>query len=132
MRNLINQFIKFAGVGFVAFFIDYGLLIFFTEVLDIYYLVSATMSFTISVVFNYVASMRYVFTHRDDISRTREFAIFIILSIVGLMLNNVGMFIGVDVLGVDYRITKVIATACVTVFNFFTRRLFLDGSRRQD
>ena len=132
MRNLINQFIKFAGVGFVAFFIDYGLLIFFTEVLGIYYLVSATMSFTISVVFNYVASMRYVFTHRDDISRTREFAIFIILSIVGLMLNNVGMFIGVDVLGVDYRITKVIATACVTVFNFFTRRLFLDGSRRQD
>ena len=132
MRNLINQFIKFAGVGFVAFFIDYGLLIFFTEVLDIYYLVSATMSFTISVVFNYVASMRYVFTHRDDISRTREFAIFIILSIAGLMLNNVGMFIGVDVLGVDYRITKVIATACVTVFNFFTRRLFLDGSRRQD
>ena len=132
MRNLINQFIKFAGVGFVAFFIDYGLLIFFTEVLGIYYLVSATMSFTISVVFNYVASMRYVFTHRDDISRTREFAIFIILSIVGLMLNNVGMFIGVAVLGVDYRITKVIATACVTVFNFFTRRLFLDGSRRQD
>ena len=131
MRNLINQFIKFAGVGFIAFFIDYGLLIVFTEIVGIHYLVSATMSFTISVIFNYVASMRYVFTHRDDISRSREFLIFVLLSIAGLLLNNVGMFLGVEVLGVDYRITKIIATACVTVFNFFTRRIFLDGSRRQ-
>lgn len=131
MRKLINQFIKFAGVGTAAFFIDYGLMIFFTEVFNIYYLVSATMSFTISVIFNYVASMRFVFTHRTDLSRKREFIIFIVLSVMGLLLNNVGMYIGVDVLRIDYRITKILATMCVTIFNFFTRRGFLDGSRRE-
>ncbi|MBO4365115.1 MAG: GtrA family protein [Eggerthellaceae bacterium] len=131
MRNLINQFIKFAGVGTAAFFIDYGLMIFFTEVFGIYYLVSATMSFTISMIFNYVASMRFVFMHRKDISRTREFMIFVILSVLGLCLNNIGMFLGVEVLRIDYRITKILATMCVTVFNFFTRRIFLDGSRRE-
>ena len=131
MRKLINQFIKFAGVGTAAFFIDYGLMIFFTEVFNIYYLVSATMSFTISVIFNYAASMRFVFTHRTDLSRKREFIIFIVLSAMGLLLNNVGMYIGVDVLRIDYRITKILATMCVTIFNFFTRRAFLDGSRRE-
>ena len=131
MRKLINQFIKFAGVGTAAFFIDYGLMIFFTEVFNIYYLVSATMSFTISVIFNYAASMRFVFTHRTDLSRKREFIIFIVLSAMGLLLNNVGMYIGVDVLRIDYRIPKILATMCVTIFNFFTRRAFLDGSRRE-
>ena len=131
MRKLINQFIKFAGVGTAAFFIDYGLMIFFTEIFNIYYLVSATMSFTISVIFNYVASMRFVFTHRTDLSRKREFIIFIVLSAMGLLLNNVGMYIGVDALRIDYRITKILATMCVTIFNFFTRRAFLDGSRRE-
>lgn len=131
MKKLINQFIRFAGVGTVAFFIDYGLMIFFTEVIGLFYLVSTTLSFTASVVFNYVFSMRYVFTHRKDLSRGREFIIFVILSIIGLLLNNVGMIVGVEVLGIDYRITKVVATMCVTIFNFITRRLFLDGSRRE-
>ena len=36
------------------------------------YLVSATISFTASVVFNYAASMRYVFTHKEGMSRRRD------------------------------------------------------------
>ena len=60
------------------------------------YLVSATISFTVSVVFNYLASMRYVFTHKEDMSRRREFVIFIILSVIGLLINNVCMWAGVE------------------------------------
>ena len=52
------------------------------------------------------------------------------LSIIGLLLNNLGMFLGVNICGIDYRITKILATGTVTVFNFITRKLFLDGSRR--
>ena len=63
MKKLIEQIMKFGVVGAVAFVIDYGLLALLTEVFAINYLVSATVSFTASVVFNYVASMRYVFTH---------------------------------------------------------------------
>lgn len=131
MKTLINQFIKFAGVGIVAFLIDYGLMIVFTELFGIFYLYSATLSFTISVIFNYSVSMRFVFTHRKDLSRIREFAIFIVLSVIGLGLNNVGMFIGVELLVIDYRITKILATMMVTIFNFVTRRVLLDGNRRE-
>lgn len=130
LRELFTQFIMFTGVGAVAFFIDYGALIVFTELFGIHYLLSTTLAFTVAVIFNYLASMRFVFAHRTDISRRREFIIFMVLSIIGLLLNNAGMYLGVEICGIDYRITKILATGFVTVFNFVTRKIFLDGSRR--
>lgn len=127
MKKLFAQFMKFGVVGAIAFVIDYGLLAFLTEVFGIDYLVSATISFTASVVFNYVASMRYVFTHKEDMSRRREFVIFVVLSVIGLAINNVCMWAGVELLGVHYLLTKIAATSIVMVWNFVTRKIFLDA-----
>ena len=118
---------KFGVVGFIAFFIDYGLLAFCTEILHFHYLVSATIGFTVSVVFNYLASMRYVFTHKEGMSKRREFIIFVVLSIIGLIINNALMWLGCDVLGIHYLIVKIFATAVVMVWNFVTRKIFLDA-----
>ena len=131
MRRLLNQFIRFAGVGGAAFVIDYGLLIILTSLFGVFYMVSATISYIVSVVFNYAMSMRFVFSHRKDMSRMREFVIFVILSTIGLILTNIGMYVGVDICNVDYRITKIVATAMVTMFNFVTRRAFLDGANHE-
>ena len=127
MKKLFAQFMKFGGGGALAVCIDYGLLALLTEVFGVHYLVSATISFTVSVVFNYLASMRYVFTHKEDMSRRREFVIFIILSVIGLLINNVCMWAGVELLGVHYLIVKIAATAIVMVWNFVTRKIFLDA-----
>ncbi|MDO4442409.1 MAG: GtrA family protein [Slackia sp.] len=127
MKKLFAQFMKFGVVGALAFVIDYGLLAFLTEVFGVNYLISATISFTASVVFNYVASMRYVFTHKEGMSRKREFVIFVVLSVIGLLINNACMWAGVELLGVHYLLTKIVATAIVMVWNFVTRKIFLDG-----
>ena len=118
---------KFGVVGVIAFVIDYGLLAFCTEILHINYLVSATIGFTVSVVFNYFASMRYVFTHKEGMSKRREFIIFVILSVIGLGINNGCMWLGVEILGWHYLIVKIGATAIVMVWNFVTRKIFLDA-----
>ena len=127
MKKLIEQFMKFGVVGAIAFVIDYGLLALLTELFGINYLVSATISFTVSVIFNYVASMRYVFSHKQDMSRRREFIIFVVLSVIGLLINNLCMWAGVEIFGVHYLIVKIVATAIVMVWNFVTRKIFLDG-----
>lgn len=127
MKKLFAQIMKFGVVGVIAFVIDYGLLIFLTEVFGIDYLISATISFTVSVIFNYVASMRYVFAHKQNMSRRREFVIFVVLSVIGLLINNVALWAGVDLLGIDYRISKIVVTAIVMVWNFVTRKIFLDA-----
>lgn len=131
MKKLIAQFMKFGVVGVIAFFIDYGLLVFLTEIFHVDYLISATISFTASVVFNYLASMRYVFTHKEGMSRRREFVIFVVLSVIGLIINNTLMWLGVEVLSIQYWITKIPATVVVMLWNFITRKLFLDGGETQ-
>ncbi|MFR9006855.1 MAG: GtrA family protein [Collinsella aerofaciens] len=46
--------------------------------------------------FNYILSMKYVFVHKEDMSRRREFVIFSVLSAIGLGLNGLYMFICVN------------------------------------
>lgn len=127
MQKLIAQIMKFGVVGLIAFCIDYGLMVFLTEVVSINYLISATISFTASVVFNYVASMRYVFRHKEGMSRRKEFVIFVVLSVLGLGINNGCMWVGVELCGISYLLVKIVATAVVMVWNFVTRKKFLDA-----
>nr|WP_051008491.1 GtrA family protein [Enorma massiliensis] len=119
---------KFAAVGIFSFVVDWLLLVILTEGFGIDYLVSTTVSFLVSVSLNYALSMKYVFEHRDDMSRKREFTIFAILSCIGLGLTDVLMFAGVTILNIAYQAMKVIATFCVTWYNFFTRKKFLSAT----
>lgn len=127
-RETTVQFLKFAVVGIISFVVDWALLVALTELFGINYLVSTTVSFVVSVALNYVLSLKYVFPHRSDMSRTREFTIFAILSAIGLGLTDVCMFVGVTMLNIAYQAMKVIATFCVTWYNFFTRRKFLSAA----
>lgn len=127
MRKLIEQIMKFGVVGVIAFIIDFGVMVFLTEVFGIDPVISATASFTISVIFNYAASMRYVFSHREGMSRTREFIIFVVLSAIGLGINDLLIWAGTDLASFDYRLVKIFATAVVMVWNFVTRKIFLEG-----
>ena len=134
MRSVINkpatqQFAKFAIVGIVSFVVDWLLLIVLVEGFHMDYLLGTSISFLASVALNYALSMRFVFEHRDDMSRKREFTIFAVLSAVGLGLNDLFMFVGVAVLSIGYQVMKLISTFMVTWYNFFSRRRFLDGGR---
>ena len=126
MRKLIEQIMKFGVVGFLCFFIDYGLMILFTEAFYINYLVSAALSFSISTIVNYSLSMRYVFKSKKDANKINEFILFVVLSVIGLGVNEAAMWIAVDGLGIHYMISKIGATAVVMVFNFVTRKIFLE------
>ena len=127
MKKLIAQFMKFGIVGVIAFVIDYGFMVLLTEVFGVPYLISTTVSFIISVIFNYFASMRFVFKRKDDMSRRREFIIFVVLSVIGLVINDVFMWSMVDFLFIDYRISKIVVTFIVAVWNFVTRKIFLEA-----
>ena len=126
MKKLFNQIIKFGFVGAAAFFIDYGIMIFLTEIFKITALISAAISFTISVIFNYIMSVKWVFdVDKEKNSKTKEIVVFIILSVIGLIINELVMYLFKFI---DYRISKIIATAIVMVWNFITRKIFLESN----
>jgi putative flippase GtrA len=51
---------------------------------------------------------------------------FLIFSIIGLLLTELLLWIGIDKLNMNAMIVKIVATAIVMVFNFITRKLFLE------
>lgn len=126
MKKLLNQILKFGVVGGLAFIIDYGILMFLTEVFHINYLISTTISFIVSVIFNYIMSIFWVFDVDENKNRTTVFSVFIILSVIGLLLNDLFMWIFVDGMSIHYLIAKIIATLLVMIYNFITRKLFLE------
>lgn len=145
MKKLINQILKFGIVGVIAFFVDFVVFMAVTMALgktnvsDLFArIVGGFFGFTISVIVNYVLSMKFVFTRKKDISRKKEFTVFLILSLIGLLLNEVLLALGtaffnhafaefaknhVNIVSV---IDKVFATGIVMVYNFVSRKIFLE------
>ena len=127
MKNkLFKQIFKFGIVGGLAFIVDYVILIICKELLNISVLLSAAIAFTISVIFNYILSIKWVFDVDKDKSTKKNFIIFIVLSVVGLGITELIMYLGSDILKINYLIVKIFATAVVMVFNFITRKIFLE------
>lgn len=126
IQKLIEQMIKFCGVGILCFAIDFGLLFVLTEFFHCYYLFSAGISFTVSVIVNYILSVRYVFEINPQYSRTRNFIFFVVFSVIGLLITEGIMKIGVDILRWNYMFVKIGATAIVMIYNFITRKIFLE------
>ena len=124
-----RQFLKFALVGFASLAVEYLFLGYFLQALSMDYLLATTIAFIISIVVNYILSMKYVFSHKENMSRKREFTIFAVLSAIGLGLNDLYMFIGVSLLNVGTMAMKLISTFFVTWYNYFSRRKFLDAGR---
>lgn len=123
-KKLFLQIIKFGFVGGTAFLIDAGVLLLLSK-LGINYLISNVISFTISVIYNYVLSMKFVFDVKNN-NTTQNFLQFIILSIIGLGINEFIMKICVDNISINLLFSKIIATGIVMIYNFISRKLLLE------
>lgn len=125
-NKLMKQILKFGVVGGIAFVVDYVTLIICHELLNIEVLLSTGIAFTVSVIINYILSVKWVFDVDESKSKKKNFIIFIIFSILGLLLTELIMWLGADILKINYLIVKIFATGVVMVFNFVTRKKFLE------
>ena len=125
MKKTIFQLIKFGIVGVVAAIVDVGVLVALRELLKLDVLLSSAVSFSVSVVVNYFLSMRFVFKGKKQ-GVLREFVIFVVLSVGGLGLNQLIMWLGVKFLPLHYLGVKLFAMIFVPVYNFVTRKIFLE------
>jgi putative flippase GtrA len=127
VQQLFVQFCKFGLVGTICFCIDYGLMVLLTEFTGLGYFLSSAVSFVVSVVVNYILSMRYVFSGKEELGKLQEMAIFVALSLVGLALNQMIMWIAVEFFRMFYAVAKIFSTMLVTTYNFISRKLFLEA-----
>lgn len=127
MNKVMVQLLKFGVVGIVATFIDFAVLTLLTELFGIHYLSSAAIGFIVSTLFNYLASMRYVFNSRfGENEKRKELIIFVLLSIIGLGFNQFFMWLFVENFRIFYVFSKVLATVLVMTWNFVSRKMWLE------
>ena len=126
MEKLLKQIVKFGFVGGTAFVIDTGLLMILSKYMGVNYMIANVISFTISVIYNYILSMILVFDVKEDISKKKSLISFIILSIIGLGINEIIMKICVSIWMIPILVSKIIATAIVMVYNFISRKILLE------
>ena len=120
------ELIRFCIVGGLSFLVDYSLLFALTEWAGLYYLYSSAISFGVSVVFNYWLCVAYVFKGAGK-QTARQATIFFVTGAMGLVLNQLCMWFFVDVAGLHYMLAKIFATAIVTIWNYFTKRMAIRG-----
>ena len=124
----LHQYAKFAVVGITSFIIDYIFMVFLTEniAFGLDYFQACAFSYTISIFVNYFFSMKYVFHGREDMGKVKEASIFFVLSLVGLFLNQMMMWVAVEVFGIFYVAAKLLSTLLVTNYNYISRKKFFE------
>ena len=125
LKQLIIQLVKFGFVGVIAAAIDVGVLVLFTEVFGADVLISSGISFCVSVIANYILSMKFVFKSKGQ-SKLKEFMVFVLLSVGGLCINQFIMWLGTEKFSFYYLAVKLAAMVIVPIYNFITRKVFLE------
>ena len=125
-RDRLLEIIRFCMVGGVSLALDYAILYALTEWAGVYYLYSSAISFSVTVVFNYWLCVVYVFKGAGK-QTIRRAVIFFATGAVGLVLNQMCMWLFVTIAGLHYLIAKLGATVIVTIWNYLTKRKALRG-----
>jgi putative flippase GtrA len=128
LRPLITKFIKFGIVGASGMLVHFSVLYLFKEVVGLNPFVANTIGFVTAATTNYILNRIWTFRSREK-QVAVEYLKFILVSVIGLGVNNGTMWITGKLLPDwfdDWRfyLIWVFAVGVTTLWNFFGNMLF--------
>ena len=122
MNNILTEayffkFIKFGIVGFSGLFIDFGITYLAKEKLAIPKYIANAIGFLMAATSNYILNRVWTFQSKNPEVMV-EFAEFFIISIIGLGINTLLLWILVSKFKINFYLAKVFAIGLVTMWNF--------------
>lgn len=112
------KIVEFFLFGIVSSLVDISLLLFFTESLGIWYLLSAAMSYGCGIMVSY--SLNKYLTFRDaNRNYIKQFTSFAAISLSCFLVNMGMIWLAVELLSLDYLPAKIIATICSFFWNYY-------------
>lgn len=88
-------------------------------------IVGTSCGFCSGLLVNYILSIIFVFNEKGNSKSAKGFAVFTLLSIIGLLINIAGTYIGFDLLKINQWIVKIIMILVVLVYNYISKKLVL-------
>lgn len=123
---LRDQVIRFVIIGGVATSVQYAILIVLVRFASSEPVVASTIGFAISAVLNYLANRRFTFRsrarHGDAVPR------FVLVALVGLLINASILAVLHDAMGLHYLVAQVAATGATLMWNFWFNRIWTFAS----
>ena len=123
MQALGLQFVLYLFVGGLSSVLDIGGFA-ALKYLGVQYLVASSLSFVAATILNYFLSYVLAF-QRGKYSQRSEVVRFWLVSLVGLLINTIVVWVLVTELAALPIVGKVMAVPVVLVWNFVGRRLFV-------
>lgn len=128
MNNLfyndwVIKFIKFCIVGGSGVIIDFGFTYLCKERWKINKYISNSIGFIIAATSNYILNRIWTFSSQNQ-EIAKEYFSFIIVSIVGLLINNLVIWLLHGRKNYNFYLAKVGAIIVATLWNFIVNYLF--------
>lgn len=128
----MGEFLRYAVVGGIAFLADFGTLVGCQELLfsgtrlGVY--IATVCGFIVGLAVNYFLSLAFVFTQAKDRGKGRSvgaFVVFGLIGVVGLLLTEAGMCVGIEWLNWNYMVVKILVTGAVLMWNYLGRKIII-------
>jgi putative flippase GtrA len=125
IQAISPSFFSYFIVGGIAAVVDIGGFLLLTGSLGMFWFWAALASFVAAVGVNYVLSIRFVFETGVRFRRHHEVALVLLVSVIGLALNEAALWAMIDLAGLDRLPAKLVATALVFLWNYGARKNFI-------
>lgn len=113
-----KKIIGFFLIGFFSTLIDIGLLYFFTEYYGIWYIYSATVSYSCGMVASFILN-KYLNFQDTGSNYLRQFFSFALISMSSLALTLGILYVAVEIFSINYLLGKIIAVIIAFFWNYF-------------
>lgn len=116
-RDVAYKFAKFGVVGLSGVIVDFGFTYIFKEKLKVQKYVSNAIGFTIAASSNYYLNRIWTF-HSNNPEIALEYGKFLLISLIGLVLNTIVLWLLVSKVKFNFYFAKLFAIGVVTIWNF--------------
>ena len=130
LETLFHESWKYFLVSAASLVVDQSVFWALIHLAGVYYLAANVVSVSVGLVLNYVLSVRLVFKERRLTNRRAEFVGFVLIGLMGLVVNEAFVALFVGGLGLKAMIGKLAAAGPSFAFNFIVRRALLFTAAR--
>ncbi len=109
----------------LALLVDVGLMLALVHWLHIHYLLAAAIGFSSGCLVAWVLSISIVFDDQSSRASSHNLFLFVLVGLLGLVLNHIILYIGVDLIQTSLLFAKAASAVCVFWFNFFLRGAYV-------
>jgi len=111
------KFLKFGLVGLSGMLIDFGLTWLLKEKLKINKYLANSCGFVAAASSNYYWNRVWTFSSHNE-AVGQEFTSFILVALIGLLINNLVLYLLTKKLKMNFYLSKLLAIMVVTLWNF--------------